>query len=120
MVQNLGTELLLGEPGKKDNNIITIARDKIITITIDGETFSTPYISADVKTKAYHVCRVNESEIVYPGEELKWKPPEQWLQYRALSVSPRSEDKFWFNPGIYLISSSGEIEIKIHHLTQSN
>ena len=112
VVQNLGTELLLGEPGKKDNNIITIARDKIITITIEGETFSTPYISADVKTKAYHVCRVNESEIVYPGEELKWKPPEQWLQYRALSVSPRLEDKFWFNPGIYLISSSGEIEIK--------
>ena len=34
------------------------------------------------------------------------------LQYRALSVSPRAEDISWFDSGIYLICSSGDVGIK--------
>ena len=79
VVRNLGTELLLGEPGKKDNNIITIAKDKVITVEDGNNRWSTPYVSSDVEKEVYGVCKINQTEVLYPGEELHWEPPEQLL-----------------------------------------
>ena len=43
IVKNLGVSLLVGEPGKNDNAIITIPQEAILTKDVAGKLVTLPY-----------------------------------------------------------------------------
>ena len=48
VVRNLGTNILIGEPGKKDNKIVTIPHHKVIELLCDaGNKIRLPYAPKD-------------------------------------------------------------------------
>ena len=62
VVKNLGQQILIGEPGKRDNSIMTNPVKKIITFpNIHGQLTSVPYLSKvtdDNKIQFVHVLLV--------------------------------------------------------------
>ena len=45
IVKNLGQKILIGEPGKEDNGIVTNPMEKLISFHQHGEKVSLPYFS---------------------------------------------------------------------------
>ena len=65
VVTNLGVDLLVGEPGKLDNKIVTISHHKIIeTVDANGEAVKLPYYPKGMKLRSEYVpCRARRTQI---------------------------------------------------------
>ena len=109
VVDNLNAELLIGEPGKASNFIITVPFEKRIIIRFHGNEYVFPYESP--RGPVSHVVRVSSAVSVAPGEKLFWKVPEQYANFPILQVNPRRQDQPWFRPRDYKVVD-GYISIK--------
>ena len=104
--KDLGCDVLCGEPGKCDNDIITIPRRKIILFCFQGETHSVPYLS--VSSSKYSVCRVvSASYTVFPKDSINIQVPEKLENEKHVSILPRKGDKEWYQPGVYDAKTRG-------------
>ena len=78
VVKNLGNSILIGEPGKKDNKIVTVAHEKKIwTIDIEGKQVSMNYYVKKAKAQSF-LCRAQENTTLFVGDNLQFQLPESF------------------------------------------
>ena len=95
VVENLGVDVLIGEPGKVDNMIITKSHlKKIETKDEDGHTIDIPYFQR--KDKKRFLCRAIKTETLLPGEALTYKLPPHLQTETQLALAPTRENVFNF------------------------
>ena len=74
VVNNLGIDCLIGEPGKAANNIICLPRKKIIILAADDDVHQVPYLS---HTPQHVLVRASNSINLEAGEQISYKLPEK-------------------------------------------
>ena len=93
IVHNLGCPVLIGEPGKSRNSILTDPVKKVIK-TLDSNKclVSIPYASNDFN-KFYQknfICRIQENVGVYPGDEILLSVASHFHESQHLYFTPRN------------------------------
>ena len=114
IVSNLGVDVLVGEPGKVDNMIMTVPHKKHIKVRTDENKILTlPYCTASSKDKScYSACRSSKSVTLYPGESLMYQLPYEMHSVQFVQVSPRRETHYqWFEPRNFKVLEGGSIQI---------
>ena len=76
VVQDLGVDLLLGEPGKCRNKINTISDKKLISAQLDDKILHTPYFK--LTSKSFYLCRAPSTTTIYPGQHYQVNLPFVW------------------------------------------
>ena len=109
IVDGLSSSLLIGEPGKRDCQILTNATNRTITIHFQDKDYTYPYSGGKVPNSM--VARVPASVFISPGTTYKWKVPAELSHLSHLHLQPRRVDKEWFRPGICQIQK-GYIDLK--------
>ena len=97
IVTNLGANCLLGEPAKECNNIICLPRHKLILIANGNEVQYAKYDSDESK---YQLVRAVSDVKLNPGEQLKYKLPEEFLSESCVAVTPRQLTLDWLKPSL--------------------
>ena len=95
VVCNLGSNILIGEPAKKDNCIVTLPHKKqIIAIDADGSEACLDYSSKplvqQIKSANSHLCRLSESKVLLQDENLDFALPEHFSDSEVV-ISPRKD-----------------------------
>ena len=115
VVSNLGVDLLVGEPGKVDNRIITIPHKRIIEVKdVNDKTIRLPY-SPKVSTSACYFtpCRATKSETIYPGSCTTYHLPMELRTARYVNIAPRRESPFpWIKSMNVKVDAPGTIAIE--------
>ena len=111
VVRNLGIDLLIGEPGKKDNSMVTYPNKRRVEVeSADEKRFIIPYISAlRSQHKVYH-CKANKKEVVYPGQSLRVKLPIQFQESSHVNVVGANQSQYsWVPTKILQVDNEGYI-----------
>ena len=104
VVKELTVPLLIGEPGKKDNTIITIPQEVILTKDVSGKMVSLPYHAK----KGHHpsgftrqfLVTVPDNTMLYPNETISVPIPSTFVNNVAI-LTPRHEfDANWPKPKV--------------------
>ena len=115
VVSNLGVDLLVGEPGKVDNRIITIPHKRIIEVKdVNDKTIRLPY-SPKVSTSACYFtpCRATKSETIYPGSCTTYHLPMELRTAPYVNIAPRRESPFpWIISMNVKVDAPGTIAIE--------
>ena len=111
VVEGLEADVLLGEPGKKDNHLWTMADESRVYIKRDGKEFSTNYHAKGGGKDSYGVARVSRSQEVGPGQSINVEVPVELLSSGEVVVNARREDSKWFEPRVRKIVR-GTVNIK--------
>ena len=111
VVENLEADLLMGEPGKKDNKLWTMAHEGKIYIEREGRQYSTPYYRAGGGRENYSAVKLIKSESVQPGEFINIKLPEDMRSCKEVLVTPRRGDDGWFKPMLRRVTN-GKVTLK--------
>ena len=92
VVKNLGSNVLIGEPGKFDNNIITYPRQKLIQLTDNhGRVVKLPYHSRrGAPGQHYKAYQVKTNTTLYPNQHLKIPVPPS-MQCSNVNVTLRRD-----------------------------
>ena len=98
VVSNLGPNILIGEPAKKDNRIITLPHKKQIkTIDENGLRKCMDYanklqnvIIPEQQSTGSHLCRISESVTLLPDDHLQFSVPEIFSDSEIV-ISPRRD-----------------------------
>ena len=125
VVKNLGVDMLIGEPGKVDNEIITIPHKSLIEMTdINGKRIKLPYSNKTSSTaeKSIFHCKSESNLVIYPSQKLKVKLPIQMRKIEYAAVTPKTTKAYsWIRSknvkvdedGCISIMNEGVIPIKI-------
>ena len=108
VVKNLGNTILLGEPGKKDNKIITVPHSQtIITIDVDDQEVLMKYAGTppalEGKQSSF-LCRAQVDEVLFDDEELEFYLPKEFNSCEIVIV-PRNNQE-WPRPQVLKVSDS--------------
>ena len=98
VVDQLNADILIGEPGKGANNIVTVAAEKKVYISYNDQEFVLDYHKA--RGPVSHVARVEGTTTIYPGQGLTWPVPAQYKEFTHLFFQPRSGSQQWFEPNV--------------------
>ena len=79
VVQNLGVDILIGEPAKVDNKIVTIPHKKLIE-TNDDKGNKVFLQSMNKSHHERHLVRVTSSQTIFPGDPLNYSLPSSLSQ----------------------------------------
>ena len=112
IVDNLGVDILIGEPGKIDNKIVTNSQVKHVeTEDVNGNAVCIPYFKR--KDEKRFLCRATKSETLLPGEDIHLNlPPHLWNE-EFVAVAPAIETKIDFvTPQIRKVGADRIIKIK--------
>ena len=95
VIKNLGSNILIGEPGKMDNDIVTFPREKLIKlININGEAVKIPYHSRKGQpAQNYKACQVKSQTTLYPGDQINIPIPPS-MQCNKINVTLRRDFSF--------------------------
>ena len=112
-VKNLGCDILIGEPAKKDNCIVTIAhKQRIFTPDVNGLEVNLDYATkssiCNIKSTSSYLCRVNEPKFLLPDEKFEFALPEHFSNADVV-IAPRKlfEDSFvWPKPQLLKVISN--------------
>ena len=98
VVANLGVEVLIGEPGKIDNFIVTKSyKQKIETKDKNGNIVLLPYFKR--KDESRYVCRAVRTQTLFPGDSHTIKVPLLLQNEAEVAVSPiRESDVDFLKP----------------------
>ena len=90
VIKNLGPNVLIGEPGKVDNDIITFPKQRLIQLTdVSGRKIKIPYHSHTGKPSLnHHPYSVKRTTIIYP-QEIFHIPIPPSMQCNAINVTMR-------------------------------
>ena len=87
VISQLGSELIIGEPGKVSNGIYTDPIYKMIICNRHGKKLSKKYFDPESPTPS--ICRISSGDTtVFPQEELTLVVPNH-LQHSTVTVTPR-------------------------------
>ena len=95
VVKRLGPSLLIGEPGKMDNHIVTIPAKKVVQLQdVLGNKLSIPYNSnAGEPKKDFHPLVNKNQKTLYPGESIEL-PIHEGMRSSVLQVTTRRNAGF--------------------------
>ena len=92
IVRNLGCPILIGEPGKSKNNIITDPTKKLIsTVNVNNQKVTFPYLRRSNIVSNSFMCRTNDVTVVYPRDVLSVPVPSMYAESQQLFFTPRRE-----------------------------
>ena len=95
IIENLGVDILIGEPGKIDNEIITKSHLKIMeTKDSNGKVVDVPYFIRNKKNR--YLCKAVQSKVLLPEEAFSFQLPLHLQHETHLAVAPIREIKFNF------------------------
>ena len=117
VVENLAADVLMGEPGKKDNKLWTKAHTDKVYIKRGETVYSTSYFKPGGGKQNYSPVKLTRSETVAPDDFLKIKIPEEMKHSREVLVTPRRGDTQWFKPMLRRVIN-GEVVLK--NITNTN
>ena len=109
VVDQLSADVLIGEPGKGANKIVTYASEKKIRINFQNQDFEFDYHKT--RGPVSRVARVEQTVTRHPGETYLWKVPAQYREFKHLFLQPRHEDVHWFEPGVCQVLQSGHVAL---------
>ena len=111
VVDNLGVDVLVGEPGKIDNNIVTKSNLKVIeTKDVSGDEVEIPYFKK--KDEARFICRAIKAETLFPGDSISLQVPPHLQNESQVALAPIRENELNFvNPKIVAVDSNKTIRI---------
>ena len=110
VVPNLGCDMLLGEPAKQDNKLVTIPHLKQIPIVFNDELLQKPYLTMHEKNlHNYRICRVPTTTCLQPNDSIDVEVSEPNREYQ---VNHRTEMECWFDPVIVKSNSSAIISLR--------
>ena len=90
VVQNLGCPILIGEPGKLYNNILTDPTKRLIsTRNVNGQRVSFPYHKQPTITQSSFLVRSNLDEVIYPNDYVSVPVPAMFSESQTLFFTPR-------------------------------
>ena len=117
VVNDLGVECLIGEPGKSRNNLICLPRQKLIILADGDIVHYTPYYE---EKQCYTLARAATNSILQPGDHLSFSLPEEFSAVSHIAITPRSETKSWLMPAIVkpsegkiFLTNSSEYPVKV-------
>ena len=93
VVQNLGANVLIGEPGKIDNYI-----RELKTLDINGETTLVKYSDGPNKTST--LIRATTSQTLYAGDSLQLEIPTDLKSDEYLNIYPHTGNT-WLSPTVH-------------------
>ena len=100
IIPDLGSDLILGEPGKVRNNISTNPANKTISCNREGHVMTKPYF--DPQNSSPSICRIQEHTTIFPDDEVQLPVPEN-LQHSTVTIVPRKEFSSAFEPSCKFI-----------------
>ena len=96
LVENLGVNLLIGEPGKLDNCIRTDPLRRVVeTLDIKGRSILVNY--SDKAHKKSALIRATTSQTLYVGDSLQIQVPRELKSEKCLSIHPHKGNQ-WLSP----------------------
>ena len=113
IVKNLGVDVLIGEPGKVDNNMTTHPNKRMIEIGIKtGQPMLFPYYH-DKGGGTVHHCKAVQKEVVYPQQSLRVELPANIQNESYVKISPQHPLYHgWILGGLKKVNKDGSIFIK--------
>ena len=109
IVKNLGVPILIGEPGKLDNKIITVPQELILTKNVQGTLITLPYhvkTANNLNYSRHFLCTAQETITLYPEDTYDMAVPSSLNNCEA-AVTPRLEfDVTWLAPRVLRIVDS--------------
>ena len=118
IVKNLGVPLLIGEPGKRDNTIITIPQESILTKDVSGNLVTLPYHASQGHDSGFirqFLCTVPEATTLYPNETISVPVPTTFVGCVA-AVTPRLEfSSDWPTPKVLYLKKD---TVEFHNETK--
>ena len=115
VVSNLGVDLLVGEPGKVDNMIVTIPHKRIIEVKdLNNKTVRLPYSPKLATTNCnFTPCKAIKSEIIYPGASITYDLPMELRTVSYVNISPRKVSQPpWIESKNVKVDETGTIAIE--------
>ena len=95
IVENLGVDILIGEPGKIDNKIVTKSHLKIIeTKDTHGKEVNVPYLIRNSKNR--YLCKAVQTKVLLPEEPFTFQLPFHLQNETHLAMAPIREKKYNF------------------------
>ena len=110
VVDQVNADILIGEPGKRDNNIITYAATKEISIPFHQDRSRHVYEYANKRGPVPRVARVPASVVTYPGDNYLWPVPDMYSHLTHIQVQPRLKTQQWFLPNTSV--QQGHVSLK--------
>ena len=93
VVKNLGVEVLIGQPGKFNHQIVTMPHSSTMSFKdMDGDSHCCPTLDGDLLKNALvpkSIMRVEEDTYVFPGEKLTHRLPQTFKTFSQIVVTPR-------------------------------
>ena len=104
VVDNLGIDIIIGEPGKAQNGITTDPKHRVIFLEQEGRIFSKPYHTEDMEKP--RVCRIESGPVtLYQDDELIIPVPEE-MQDKEIAIVPRKDYTQYFQPRVMQVGST--------------
>ena len=115
VVKNLGAQILIGEPGKEDNMIITIPHKKLVEFTnSEQKRIRLPYSqakSANLESSTFY-CKAPKSETIYKGENIKILLPPGMKDGKYVAISCTNPKIYpGIKPQICPVDAKGYVDI---------
>ena len=99
IVDNLGVDILIGEPAKIDNSIVTKSHLKIIeTLDTFGKPVKVPYFNRNDEKR--YMCRAAATKVLLNEEVYRYKLPAQFHNETHLAISPIKNNLNFVQPKI--------------------
>ena len=120
VVKNLGVDILVGEPGKRDNFILTLPNEKKLETKDNCKNkVKIKYIVTKTKNNINYVAKVSQSiETIYTENIFRMSLPSQFQDGTKVLVTPARSSPFsQLNPTIMLVS---EGHIDVDNKTEEN
>ena len=114
VVKNLGVDLLVGEPGKLDNKIVTYPHEKMIEMSnIGGKRVKIPYFSKSSQAQEHTFrCKSVRKVTIYPNEKINVKLPVELRKYKHFSITPKYQELYpWVRPESLTTNGDGSIDV---------
>ena len=110
VVKNLSVDMLIGEPGKVDNQIVTLPHlRKIKTFDINGKPTIINYSNTSQESR--HLCKVTSRKTLQVGESFQYSlPPHLQSKSEVALCSIRDKQSSWVQPRVLRVND-GQIEI---------
>ena len=106
VIRDLGIDVLIGEPGKKVNNIVCWPKQE--TVLFADHMQSASYYKAK---KLYTLARVTTSTTLFPGEEWDFQLPSNMAELDRVMVAPRPVARDWIQAGVLKVKD-GAVQLK--------
>ena len=114
VVKNLGVDLLVGEPAKSDNEIVTFPHQRLIEMwNSAGKRVKLPYFSKVKSPTSIFQCKAPSNETIYPSAKLRIKLPVNFWGAGSVIITPKNPKiHSWLKPHEATIDGYGCVVVK--------